>query len=120
MVSVDDAKSQYEANTDQESYEEGLAQFVENSDEDNLEDAWVAAVNAGDSYTGGVSDFLESEGGLDSADVSKDYNWESETLSASGDFATNAEAAGEDYENMSEGSADKWFRRYAKAYGDNE
>lgn len=115
MASVDGAKSKYSNKTTSERYNRGVQRFLEESNEDNLQDAWEAAVEDGDSYTGGVEDFLESSGGVADANVTEDYDWETETLSA--DWSTDAES----YDSRTdEETADTWFEGYAEAYGADE
>lgn len=106
MPSVNGAKTKYERNTTREAYDEGVAEF-------GGQEEWENEVRGSD-YTGGVEAFLESEGGVDDAEVTEDYDWESQTLSATWTTDGNAyeEATGE-------GSGDTWFERYANAFGDN-
>lgn len=119
MASVDGAKSKYSNKTTSERYNRGLDQFLEESNEDNFQDAWEAAVQNGDSYTGGVEDFLESSGGVPDANVSQDYDWETETLSA--DWEGELSDADESFESRTdEETADTWFEGYAEAYGVDE
>lgn len=115
MASVNGAKSKYSNKTTSERYDRGVQRFLDESDEDNLQDAWEAAVQNGDSYTGGVEAFLESSGGVSDANVTEDYDWETMTLNA--DWSTD----GELYDSRTdEETADTWFEGYAEAYGADE
>lgn len=119
MASVNGAKSKYSNKTTSERYNRGVQRFLEESDEDNLQDAWEAAVRGGDSYTGGVEAFLESSGGVANANVTEDYDWQDMTLSA--DWEGELGDADTKYDSRTdEDTADTWFEGYAEAYGADE
>jgi len=124
MASVDGAKNKWSSNTEWDRVTDGYDRFEEESDEDNLQDAWESTVTStGNSgYTSGVEQFLESEGGVDDADVENDFNWQSRTLSGGSNWASDAQSsdAQSKFENRTdEDMADMWFDNYASSYGDN-
>jgi len=122
MPSVNGAKTKWVRNTTADAVVEGVAEFTEEEGAASAQEAWEGRIQetSNQDYTGGVEEFLESEGGMQNAEVNEDYDWQSQTLSGGSTWESDLRDGLADYDQKTdENDADRWFDRYANAYGDN-
>lgn len=123
MTDVNNARKNYIRNTSAASFLDGLSKFQEESGEgegpDGLQRAWERAVTGTDdsSYTSGIEKFINSEGGIEGAKVTQDYNWKNATLEKGSQWSNNTiKSAGKYQDSTNDASSAKWFREYLAAF----